>query len=387
MSPRSQPPFRADQVGSLLRPKELLKARQRFADVALSRAGLRAVEDKCIAEAVAMQEGLGLKAVTDGEFRRTYWHVDFLVQIEGIREQREPGEQPRFKVSGWRPPVLEVAGKVRHVKPILGPGFDFLKSAAATAMPKVCLPAPGVVHFRGGRAAVDRKAYPEMDEFWSDLSAAYRAEVADLARRGCRYLQFDEVFFAYLCDSRLREQVRARGEDPDELARTYAKAINDSIRDRPAGMTVTMHVCRGNFKGTWVAEGGYGAVAEAMFSTRVDGFFLEYDDARPRDLEAAGAREQGRIETPHRSGREIRAARVPGAQPAMRLLEHGRGQPADAGAAEREAAPLRRGRERGLGRRLSRRASATHRPAPAQRPCTRARQDRPRRSPRNARRP
>jgi 5-methyltetrahydropteroyltriglutamate--homocysteine methyltransferase len=295
VSPRSKPPFRADQVGSLLRPKELLDARQRVADGALSRAELRAIEDKCIAEAVAMQEGLGLKAVTDGEFRRTYWHVDFLVQIEGIREQREPGEQPRFKVSGWRPPVLEVAGKVRHVKPILGPGFDFLKSVAATGMPKVCLPAPGVAHFRGGRAAVDRKAYPEIGEFWADLSAAYRAEVADLARRGCRYLQFDEVFFAYLCDPRLREQVKARGEDPDELARTYAKAINDSIRDRPADMTVTMHVCRGNFKGTWVAEGGYGAVAEAMFSTEVDGFFLEYDDARSGGFEPLALAPRGKM--------------------------------------------------------------------------------------------
>jgi len=281
---RSNPPFYADQVGSLLRPKELLDARQKVADGVLGRAELRKVEDKCIGEAVAMQEGLGLKAVTDGEFRRTYWHVDFLVQIEGIREKQEPGEQPRFKVSGWRPPVLEIAGKVRHAKPIMGRDFDFLKSVAKTT-PKVCIPAPGVAHFRGGRAAVDKTAYPDMGEFWRDLAAAYRAEVADLARRGCRYLQFDEVFFAYLCDPKLREQVKARGEDPDELARAYAKAINDSIRDKPKDMTVTMHVCRGNFKGTWVAEGGYSPVAEAMFGTNVDGFFLEYDDERSGGFE------------------------------------------------------------------------------------------------------
>lgn len=284
MTARSTPPFRADHVGSLLRPKELLAARQKVADGAMSRTELAKVEDKCIRDAVAAQERLGFKAATDGEFRRTYWHVDFLVGIGGIREKLEPGEQPTFKATGWRPPVLEIAGKVKHTKPIMGPGFDFLKSVA-TALPKVCIPAPGVAHFRGGRAAVDRKAYPEMGVFWDDLSAAYRAEVADLARRGCKYLQFDEVFFAYLCDPKLRDMAKARGDDPDELARTYAKAINDSIRDRPKGMTVTMHVCRGNAKGTWVAEGGYGAVAEAMFSTKVDGFFLEYDDERSGGFE------------------------------------------------------------------------------------------------------
>jgi len=284
MTARATPPFHADHVGSLLRPKELHAARQKVADGALDRAGLRQMEDKCIREAVAMQESLGLKAVTDGEFRRTYWHVDFLVGIEGIREKEEPGEQPRFKVSGWRPPVLEIAGKLRHAKPIMGPDFDYLKSVAKT-LPKVCIAAPGVAHFRGGRAAADKKAYPEMGEFWHDLSAAYRGEVADLARRGCRYLQFDEVFFAYLCDPKLREQVKARGDDPDDLARTYAKAIDDSVRDKPVDMTVAMHVCRGNFKGTWVAEGGYGAVAEAMFSTKVDAFFLEYDDERSGGFE------------------------------------------------------------------------------------------------------
>jgi 5-methyltetrahydropteroyltriglutamate--homocysteine methyltransferase len=284
MTARRTPPFRADHVGSLLRPKELLAARQRVANDVMSRAELAAVEDKCIREAVAMQESLGLKAVTDGEFRRTYWHVDFLVGIDGISEKLEPGEQPRFKVSGWRPPVLGIAGKVRHNKPIMGPGFDYLKSVTR-ALPKVCIPAPGVAHFRGGRAAIDAKAYPELGAFWSDLSAAYRAEVADLAKRGCRYLQFDEVFFAYLCDPKLREMVTARGDDPDELARTYAKAINEALRDKPADMTVTMHVCRGNAKGTWVAEGGYGAVAEAMFSTKVDAFFLEYDDERSGGFE------------------------------------------------------------------------------------------------------
>jgi len=298
MPARRKPPFHADHVGSLLRPKELLDARQQMADGTIDRAALRKVEDQCIREAVAMQEGMGLKAVTDGEFRRTYWHVDFLVGFDGIQEKEEPGEQPRFKVSGWRPPVLEIAGKVRHARPIMGPDFDYLKSVSA-ALPKVCIPAPGVAHFRGGRAAVDKNAYPEMGEFWSDLAAAYRAEVADLGRRGCRYLQFDEVFFAYLCDPKLREQVTARGEDPDELARTYAKAIDDSVRDKPADMIVTMHVCRGNFKGTWVAEGGYGAargrVAEAMFSAKVDAFFLEYDDERSGGFEPLKLVPKGKV--------------------------------------------------------------------------------------------
>ncbi|MCW5772443.1 MAG: 5-methyltetrahydropteroyltriglutamate--homocysteine S-methyltransferase [Rhodospirillaceae bacterium] len=294
MSARSLPPFHADHVGSLLRPKELLDAREQAAAGALDAAGLRKVEDKCIRDAVAMQESIGFKAVTDGEFRRTYWHIDFLMQIEGIQEKTEPGEQPRFKGATWRPTVLEIAGKVRHAKPIMGPDFDFLKSVS-TAMPKVCIPAPGVAHFRGGRAAVDRKAYPEMGEFWSDLSAAYRGEVADLARRGCRYLQFDEVFFAYLCDPKLREQVKARGEDPDELAWIYSKAIDDSVRDKPKDMVVTMHVCRGNFQGTWVAEGGYSTVAEAMFSAKVDGFFLEFDDARSGGFEPLALVPKGKI--------------------------------------------------------------------------------------------
>jgi len=284
MTARSQPPFHADQVGSLLRPRELLDARQKVALGTLGRAELRKVEDKCIREAVAMQESLGLKAVTDGEFRRTYWHVDFLVEIEGIREKQEPGEQPRFKVSGWRPPVLEIAGKVRHAKPIMGPDFDYLRSVAKST-PKVCIPAPGVAHFRGGRAAVDKNAYPEMGEFWRDLSAAYRAEVADLARRGCRYLQFDEVFFAYLCDAKLREQVTARGEDPDETLATYVRVINDMIAQRRPGTTIAIHICRGNARNAWAAAGGYGAIAEIIFPhLAVDAYLLEYDDDRSGDF-------------------------------------------------------------------------------------------------------
>jgi 5-methyltetrahydropteroyltriglutamate--homocysteine methyltransferase len=283
-----RPPFRADHVGSFLRPHRLREARDRFAAGALAAEDLHAIEDECIREVVRAQENVGLKGVTDGEFRRTYFHVDFLERLEGV--ETHYGEfVATFRKSdgtevGFKPPTMHVGSKVRWVAPIQGPDFDFLKSAT-TRTPKVCVPAPSMLHFRGGREAVSAAVYPNLEDFFGDLTAAYRAEVADLARRGCRYLQFDDTNLAYLCDPEIRARTKARGDDPDTLTRLYCRLINDSIRDRPADMTVCVHLCRGNFKSAWVAQGGYEPVAEILLNEmKIDGFFLEYDDERSGDF-------------------------------------------------------------------------------------------------------
>ncbi|MCS7266956.1 MAG: 5-methyltetrahydropteroyltriglutamate--homocysteine S-methyltransferase [Geminicoccaceae bacterium] len=283
-----RPPFRADHVGSFLRPKRLLEAREaRFAG-RIGQDALRAVEDACIAEVVRRQEEHGLRAVTDGEFRRTYFHVDFLEKLEGVAV-----EEGRFVAAfrkddgtevGFRPPTMKVVGKIRWKGPIQGADFDYLRSVAR-AIPKVTIPSPSMLHFRGGRQAISSVVYPDLEEFWSDLAAAYRAELADLAARGCRYLQLDDTNLAYLCDPDIREATRARGEDPDVLPRLYCRLINDSIAGLPEDMVVTIHLCRGNFKSAWVAKGGYEPVAEILFNELdVDGYFLEYDDARSGDF-------------------------------------------------------------------------------------------------------
>jgi 5-methyltetrahydropteroyltriglutamate--homocysteine methyltransferase len=283
-----RPPFRADHVGSFLRPQRLREARDRFAEGALAAQDLHAIEDECIREVVRAQENVGLKGVTDGEFRRTYFHVDFLERLEGV--ETHYGEfVATFRKSdgtevGFKPPTMHVGSKVRWVGPIQGPDFEFLKSAT-TRTPKVCIPAPSMLHFRGGREAISAAVYPNLEDFFDDLTAAYRAEVGDLAQRGCSYLQFDDTNLAYLCDPEIRARTKARGDDPDALTRLYCRLINDSIRDRPAGMTVCVHLCRGNFKSAWVAQGGYEPVAEILLNEmKIDGFFLEYDDERSGDF-------------------------------------------------------------------------------------------------------
>jgi 5-methyltetrahydropteroyltriglutamate--homocysteine methyltransferase len=280
-------PFRAEHVGSLLRPQRLLAARASAAAGELDPAGLRAVEDEAIIEAVTLQERVGLKAITDGEFRRTYFHIDFLEQIEGVEAvmsgipthfHREDGDLD------MTPPKLQVTGKLRRSRPIMGPDFDYLKGVTDET-PRVTIPSPSMAHFRGGREAVDRNAYPEMGEFFADLAQVYREEVADLAARGCRALQLDDTNLAYLCDPAMREGARQRGDDPDALPGLYASLINDSLDGRPAGMLTGIHLCRGNFRSAWVAEGGYDPVAEVMFGEiDVDGFFLEYDTPRAGDF-------------------------------------------------------------------------------------------------------
>jgi len=279
-------PFRADHVGSFLRPKFLLDARDQFKQNAITRAQLRAVEDRAIRDVIRFQEGLGLQGITDGEYRRTFFHIDFLEQLAGV--STEGGITVHFhKANGevdFAPPVLKIKEKVRHLKSIQGEDFDFLKSVTRRT-PKVTIPSPTMLHFRGGRGAVNAQVYPDMEDFFSDVAAAYQAEIESLAARGLTYLQLDDTNLAYLCDNKMREGARARGDDPDELPRRYARLINAAIARKPAGMHVCVHLCRGNFKSAWAAEGGYEPVAQVLFNElAVDGYFLEYDDARSGDF-------------------------------------------------------------------------------------------------------
>ena len=283
---RLNPPFRADHVGSLLRPQALLAARRQRAAGEISHEALRQIEDTHIREVVRRQESVGLRSVTDGEFRRTFFHIDFLERLEGITVSG--GIETRFKGPqgevGFAPPAVSVTGKLRHVADIQTPDFRFLKSVTG-ATPKVTIPSPTMVHFRGGRQTIDINAYPDLDEFFADLAACYRAEVDALYRAGCRYLQMDDTNLAYLCDPQLREGARARGHDPDRLPRAYAGLINSVIDGRPDDLTVAVHLCRGNFRSAWVAEGGYEPVADVLFNElHVDAYFLEYDDERAGDF-------------------------------------------------------------------------------------------------------
>lgn len=277
-----KPPFRADQVGSLLRPVPLAAARAKFKRGELSASALRDIEDDSIRAVVARQEAVGLQSVTDGELRRDYWHIDFLRQLDGVTISENPGL--RFGGTEEQPPIATVTGRVACTRPIMADDFSFLK-AVTRCTAKYTIPSPSMLHLRGGRNAVSTSAYPDLGEFWADVGAAYRRAIRHFAERGCTYLQLDDVSFAYLCDPKFREGCRRNGDDPDLLPRAYADAVNAAVRDRPAGMTITMHTCRGNFKSSWVAEGGYEVVAEAMFSTDVDGFFMEFDSARAGTFE------------------------------------------------------------------------------------------------------
>ncbi|HEY6451557.1 MAG TPA: 5-methyltetrahydropteroyltriglutamate--homocysteine S-methyltransferase [Steroidobacteraceae bacterium] len=276
------PPFRADHVGSLLRPAELVAARAQFRRGALSAAELRRHEDEAIRTVVARQEAIGLQAITDGELRRDYWHIDFLRGLGGVTVATNPG----LKFSGIdeQPPIATVTGRIGCPEPIMADDFAFLKSVTHRTA-KYTIPSPSMLHLRGGRRGISSAVYPDMDEFWDEVGAAYRRAIRHFADRGCTYLQLDDVSFSYLCDAKFRAGCRINGDDPALLPRTYANAVNAALRDRPGGMAFTMHTCRGNFKSSWVAEGGYEAVAEAMFSSDVDGFFMEFDSARAGTFE------------------------------------------------------------------------------------------------------
>jgi 5-methyltetrahydropteroyltriglutamate--homocysteine methyltransferase len=288
MQSRLKPPFRADHVGSLLRPRAVLDARDRHARGEITAAELRKAEDDGIRDVVGLQAEIGLKAVTDGEFRRRHWFLDFLEKIEGVavrgglpvKFHNEAGEKD------LAPPVLHVDGRLRRTVGLATDDFAFLRSATpAGCVAKQTVPSPTIVHFRGGRAAIDRAAYPDLDGFFADLARVYREEIAALGALGCRYLQIDDTNLAFLCDPALRADVTARGDDPDALPHVYARLINESIKDRPADMAVGLHLCRGNHESSWIAEGGYEPVAEAMFNEiAVDAFFLEYDSPRAGDF-------------------------------------------------------------------------------------------------------
>ncbi len=286
MARRMTPPFRADHVGSFLRPPELLEAREKHKKGSLSRAELRAAEDRAIRDIVKFQEDLGLQAVTDGEFRRTYFHTDFLEQLDGVEVRQ--GAMGKFHGKAgdvdFAPPVMHVTGKIRHAKPIQLEDFEFLRSVARRVT-KVTIPSPTMLHFRGGRGAISKEAYPDLEAFYADVAACYRDELKSLGEAGCSYVQLDDTNLAYLCDPKMRAGARGRGDDPDRLPHRYASLINAAIAGRPQGMTVCIHLCRGNLQSAWAAEGGYEPVAEALFrELAVDGYFLEYDDARSGDF-------------------------------------------------------------------------------------------------------
>ena len=282
-------PSRADHVGSFLRPQSVIEARTHRGADNISYEELRAIEDEAIAELVKWEEDLGLKAVTDGEFRRYFFHTDFLLQLSGVEERG--GLKKAFKNDAgvdvhFAPPVMVVTGKIEHVKPIQLADYQFLASRVdAGAMPKVSIPSPTMLHFRAGRAGIPEDVYPEMDEFYADVAAAYRDEVDSLAAAGCRYIQMDDTNLAYLCDVEQRADAAKRGLDPDATTRQYATLINESFKSAPADMIKAIHLCRGNFRSSWAAEGGYEPVAEFMFNELdIDAFFLEYDDPRSGDF-------------------------------------------------------------------------------------------------------
>lgn len=286
MAEENRAPFRANHVGSLLRPPELRQARDRHQSGEISAAQLREVEDRCIRDAVRMQEEIGIQGVTDGEFRRTLWHADFLSQIEGVKvvegllpESARHFQNPDADVQR-SPTQFVVTGKLSHEHGIETENFKFLASITKKT-PKQCIPSPSLLHFRTGRAGIDRTAYPDMEDFFTDLARVYREEIALLAAAGCTYLEIDDVNFAYLCDTKMREGAKRVGEDPDKLPSLYANLINECIKDRPADMAVCTHLCRGNFRSAWIAEGGYDPVAEVLFNElKVDGYFLEFDTPR-----------------------------------------------------------------------------------------------------------
>jgi len=291
MNIRNAPPFRADHVGSFLRPSYLLEARAKKAAGKITSEELREVEDRAIEEVVRLQAEVGLSSITDGEFRRTYFHIDFLDQLSGVKSDIPVAIRKPDGTEELAPPAIRVVDKVRHIKDIQRPDFLYLKSKVQALgkpalTPKVTIPSPTMLHFRGGRAGISKVAYPELDPvFYDDVADAYGAELQSLADAGCNYVQMDDTNLAYLCDERMREGARQRGDDPNELPHRYAEFINKVVARKPKGMTLAMHLCRGNFKSTHAAAGNYEPVAEALLSEmKLDAFFLEYDDERSGDF-------------------------------------------------------------------------------------------------------
>ena len=278
-----RPPYRADHVGSLLRPKPLLVARENHARGAITGEQLRQIEDDAIRDAVKMQEDIGFQGVTDGEMRRGSWHMDFLYQIGGVTKARDSSQIKFNNASGgtqFTPAALHVTGKLQLTHTIFGEDFLFLKSVAK-ATPKLTIPAPSLINYRGGRAAIDEGVYPDMDAFWHDVGEVFAEQVNALGALGCTYLQIDDTSLAYLNDPKQREYITQMGGSGEHQHLTYIESFNAAVSRKPADMVVCTHMCRGNFRSSWVASGGYDYVAEALFTQlKVDGFFLEYDDER-----------------------------------------------------------------------------------------------------------
>jgi 5-methyltetrahydropteroyltriglutamate--homocysteine methyltransferase len=289
MAVRTTPPFRADHVGSLLRPPALLRAREDAAAGRITADELHTVEDEAIAETVRMQEEVGLRGVTDGEFRRGSWHMDFIYALDGVSAADDKVKVSFHNEQGdieFMTALAYVGDKVGVSETIFGDAFAFLSEHVTAGVPKLTIPSPSMVHYRGGRAAIDESVYPDLDGFWSDLTAAYREQVRRLGELGCTYLQLDDTSLAYLNDPEQRRYVASIGGDPDAQHVEYIRHINEALAGRPDGMSVTTHMCRGNFRSSWVAEGGYDHVAEALFSElRVDGYFMEWDDERSGGFE------------------------------------------------------------------------------------------------------
>jgi 5-methyltetrahydropteroyltriglutamate--homocysteine methyltransferase len=284
MTPRSRPPFRADHVGSLLRPPALREARAAHAAGTLPAAALRAIEDTNIAAAIAKQEAIGLRAATDGEYRRAFWHYDFVARLQGA-ELYVPEEKIEFKGGVLLPYRLKVNGRIAWKDPVFIDDYKFTAAHTKAAIAKQTIPSPSVLHFRGGRQSIDRSIYPDLDLFFSDLGTAYRDAVHAFGQAGCRYLQLDEVNIAYLCDPEQITQLKTRGDYVDGLLDIYATLINRALEGRLEGMTVSMHLCRGNFRSTFVASGGYEPVAETLFNAiGVDAYFMEWDTDRAGDF-------------------------------------------------------------------------------------------------------
>jgi 5-methyltetrahydropteroyltriglutamate--homocysteine methyltransferase len=282
--------YRADHVGSLLRPRALLLARQSRQAAEITPAQLREMEDKDVAAVVKSQIACGLRSITDGEYRRAWFHIDFLEQLDGV-ERRGGIASTNSSYKDMTPPKLVVVGKLGHPRPIQVDDFLFLESQIAKAgeqgkvTTKVCIPSPTMVHFRGGRETIDSTAYPDLDVFFDDLQRVYQEEIADLYKAGCRCLQMDDTNLAYLCDEGMRKEAGERHGDLNALLNRYISLINGAISKRPSDMTVGIHLCRGNYRSQWFAQGGYEPVAEALFKDlNVDAYFLEYDDARSGDF-------------------------------------------------------------------------------------------------------
>jgi methionine synthase II (cobalamin-independent) len=291
MADNARPPFRADHVGSLLRPKEVHQARDEFAKGLITAADLKRVEDEAIREVIRMQGEVGLKSATDGELRRTSWHMDFIYQLGGIEKVRDDTIRVAFhnkdKNYEWAPPSAHVTSAITLPQTIFADAFSFLRgnvSAGQTA--KLTIPSPSMVHYRGGRDAISADVYPDLGQFWDDLSVAYGQELTQLYDLGCRYLQLDDTSLAYINDPVQRDHIKNIGGDPLHQHETYIATINKALAGRPADMTVTTHMCRGNNQSMWAAEGGYDFVADSLFNKLdVDGFFCEWDDERSGGFE------------------------------------------------------------------------------------------------------